>query len=54
MTFLRIPSCFSGFIQDFLNHTVLINVWPMMYMLEAYNALFLPWLLSNRLQTMAQ
>ena len=32
MTFLRIP-CFSGFIQDFLDHYVWIDVSSMMYML---------------------
>ena len=54
MTFLRIPSCFSGFIQDFLDHLVLINVCPIMYTSGAYNALFLSEFLSNRLQTLAQ
>ena len=48
MTFLSIPSCSSGFMQ------VLINVWPMMYIAAAYNVLFLPEFLSNRLQTFVQ
>ena len=42
MTFQSIPSCSSGFIQDFLDHPVLIKVWPMMYMSGAYNELFPP------------
>ena len=45
MTFLRIPSCSSGFIQDRLDHQVLINVGSMMYISGAYNVLFLPELL---------
>ena len=54
MTFLSIPSCPSGYMQDFLDHQVLINVWPMMYIAGVYNVLFLPEFLSNRLQTFAQ
>ena len=50
----RSPSCCSWFIQDCLDHSVLINVWPMMYMSGAYNVLFLPELLFDRLQTLAQ
>ena len=34
MIFLRILKCSSTFIQDFLDHLVLINVWSMMYMSE--------------------
>ena len=30
MNHIRIPSCFSGFIQDSLDHQVLIDVEPMM------------------------
>ena len=32
MTFLRIPSCSSGFIQDFPDHYVWIDVCSIMYM----------------------
>ena len=52
MTFQRISSCSSGFLQDFLHHQVLINVWPMMS--GAYNALLLPQFLFNGFQTFAQ
>ena len=32
MTFLRIPSCSSGFIDDFLDHYVWIDVGSIIYM----------------------
>ena len=51
--FIRFPSCCSGFIQDFLDHYVFIDVGSLMYMSRAYDVSLLSEFLSNRLQTLA-